>query len=96
MKNDISLASITALGKPIGRFFSRYGLISFFVVIFTGLIIAVILLNNVITKTGDAGDYVSTANTITFDEDTIKKVESLPSSNQNTDRVNTSGRLLPF
>jgi len=89
--------SLTAIGSKLGVFFHRYGVFVFFLVIASGLITALILLNVVISKTDDADGYVSNVNNISFDKQTIKKIEALRTSDQETKKIDSSGtRLLPF
>lgn len=89
--------SLTTIGSKLGVFFHRYGVFVFFLVIASGLITALILLNVVISKTDDPEGYVSDVNNITFDKQTIEKVEALRRSDQETKKIDSSGaRLLPF
>lgn len=94
MKNTISFSDI---GSKLGAFFQRYGVFVFFLVIASGLITAIILLNVVITKTDEADGYVSDVNNISFDKETIDKIRALRSSDQQTTQIEGStGRVLPF
>ena len=94
MKNNISLSDIST---KLGAFFHRYGVFVFFLVVASGLITAIILLNVVITKTDEADGYVSDVNNISFDKETIDKIRALRSSDQETAKVqDTAGRILPF
>lgn len=89
--------SLTAISARLGTFFHRYGVFVFFLVIASGLITALILLNVVITKTDDAEGYVSNVNNLSFDKETIEKIKELRTSDQETKKIDTgTGRLLPF
>ena len=94
MKNTISLSDI---GSKLGAFFHRYGVFIFFLVVASGLITAIFLLNVVITRTDEADGYVSDVNNISFDKETIDKIRALRSSDQETAKIDdATGRILPF
>lgn len=93
MKGNVSLSD---LGTKIAKLVERFGLLAVFLVIAAGLIICVFLLNNVITETDNAHGYVSDVNKISFDEETIQKIKDLKEPGEQTERLETSGRLLPF
>ena len=88
--------SLTSIGSIIAKVFHRYGLIMFFVFIALGLVIGLLMLNRVIAQTDQPDGYVSSVNSITFDESTIEKVNGLKQSSEQTDRIVPNGRSLPF
>lgn len=95
MKSNINL-SVASLGAALNHFVYRFGLLSVFIVIAVGLVIGIISLNSVIVQTDQANGYTPRTTGITFDETTVQKIEALKMSGEQTDRVETSGRLLPF
>lgn len=90
--NASSHTSLSGLSTNFSRLFHRFGFIVLFLIVAAGLIISVLLLLNVISKTDNPGNYSPTTSATTFDEATIKKIESLSKKSN----VDTSGRLLPF
>jgi len=82
--------------KPIVDVFSRFNLVIFIVVIVSGLIASVLILNNILdlpyaTTSIDSGD------TMKFDEATIVRVNTLKISSDNlANQPSSSGRLNLF
>ena len=92
MKGKTSISDII---QKLSFGFHRYGVFVFFVVVVALLIVGIVILNGVITRTDDADGYTSEVNSITFDQATIDKVRQLNDcANDNMSIEN--GRLLPF
>ena len=95
MKFNANL-SLSNIGTLLGHQLHRFGLFAIFLIIAVGLMISIFMLNSVIARTDQANGYEPLTTTITFDESTVQKIESLKAEGEDTDRVQTSGRLLPF
>ncbi len=95
MKFDANL-SFTNIGTFVNHLLYRFGLLAIFIIIAIGLVVSIFLLNSVIAQTDQANGYKPTTTAVTFDEATIRKIESLKTEGEDTDRVQASGRLLPF
>lgn len=95
MKFDANI-SLANLGTIINRLLHRFGLLAIFIIIAIGLAISVFLLNSIITRTDQADGYKPSTTSITFDQATVDKIENLKVPGEKTDRVEASGRLLPF
>lgn len=95
MKLDANLA-LANLGQALNRLLYRFGLLAIFVIIAIGLVISILMLNSVIARTDQSNGYQPTTTSITFDESTVQKIENLKAESEKTDRIQASGRLLPF
>lgn len=81
---------------PIANFFTRFNVVIFIVVVASGLIAAILIINNILQL-----PYKTTSNTInntqtTFDESTIVQLNKLKTSDQNTNPTLPTGRINPF
>lgn len=92
---DINTAS---LKTNLLSFFKRYHVLIFILVVLGGLVVAVLLLNNVIAKSGASTDYVPAATNTTFDQATIDKIKALRSGTESggDDLHLGDGRTNPF
>jgi hypothetical protein len=92
---DISLSVIK---NSIGNFARRFHLTIFVIVVLGSLVAVVLLLNNVIIRSSEQGDYIPAGNTpSSFDKDTIDKIEQLKSrSDASTPLDLSKGRINPF
>ncbi len=83
-------------GKAIGKFFHRYHIIIFVLTVVIGVLVGVLLLNNLITLSGQL-EPVSSSGT-TFDEVTIKRIENLVTIHDDSSSELTlpPGRISPF
>jgi len=95
MKFDANL-SLANLGLMLNRLLYRFGLLAIFIIIVIGLVVGIIMLNAVIARTDQSNGYQPTTTTVTFDEATVQKIENLKAKGEKTDRIEASGRLLPF
>ncbi|MDB5177951.1 MAG: hypothetical protein JWO61_334 [Candidatus Saccharibacteria bacterium] len=93
MEIRISLSSIK---NSLGSFFGRYHFIIFFVLIVTGLSTGILSLYSAIQLSDQANGYTSQENNTSFDQDTIKRLRNLKDSNQQTEKLPTTGRVSPF
>lgn len=96
MKSSNINISVASLGAILNRLIYRFGLLAVFIVIAIGIIIGILSLNSVIAQTDQANGYTPKTTGIVFDEATVQKIEDLKMDGERTDRVETSGRLLPF
>lgn len=91
---DISLLS---LKQSLTRFLHRYHVVLFVIVALGSLSVSILLLNTIITKSGDSNGYVSSSNNASFDKETIEKVNQLRAQGETaTSSIPTSGRINPF
>lgn len=89
--------SSTHLKRAFLDFISRFHVLIFAVVILGGLVACMILLNNVILQSGDAGGYTPSSTNTSFDQQTIDRIKQLhTATDQNTDTLDLSGRISPF
>lgn len=85
--------------RTLYDFAARFGLITFTVIVLCSLIFVVISLNDIvqIPYTGtNASSANTTSNDITIDQAVIDKLNTLKSSDSNTDQPLPSGRISPF
>ena len=91
---DISLITIK---RSITTFLKRYHIVLFVVIVLGGLGSAVLLLNNTVNLSGESNGYISTANSTSFDQATINRINQLKSPDQNNSALDlTKGRTNPF
>lgn len=92
---DITPASIKS---GFSHFLRRYHLIAFSVLVLGGLIVCMLLINGIVTKSGDVSGYTPTSTSPAFDKDTMQRISELRSSTDAaTDTLNLSnGRSNPF
>lgn len=87
-----------ALKTNLLSFFKRFHILLFTLVVLGGLMAAVLLLNDVIAKSGTSTDYVPAAANTTFDQATIDKIKQLRSGDESApdDLDLDNGRTNPF
>lgn len=96
MKKGISI-SPAVIKKSLLRFLHRFHIIIFVIVVLGGLLVALLLLNEVIAASSSPGDYTPQSNTITFDKETMNRVDELKSRSENSGQLNLpNGRVNPF
>ena len=89
--------SLKSLANSIGRFFGRFHLTLFIIIIVAGLGSAVILLNELVTDTSVAGDYISPIDAGSIDQDALEQIRALHTSNETVPGLSLpSGRTNPF
>jgi len=82
--------------KPIGTFFRRFHLITFFVFTVGCMAASVVLINNTLTNTSDE-DYTSSISAGSIDQATLERIQSLHTSDQPTPGPQLpGGRINPF
>lgn len=82
--------------KPIIDVFSRYNLVIFIVVVVSGLITSVIILNKILLLPYNSS-FSDTSDVMKFDEATITRVNTLKTSDENlTEQQILSGRINLF
>jgi hypothetical protein len=92
MKNK----DISTLIGPIIQGFQRYSLTIFIVVLTSGLVVTVLIMNSIVQKSSDTSGYTSTTNMTSFDQVTIDRVKQLHTSDAQTDITLPPGRINPF
>lgn len=92
---DISLSLIK---KSLGNFVHRFHVVIFVTLVFGGLVVVVLILNGIIIKSGEPGDYVPTSGApSSFDQATIDRIEQLKSRTDSSSPLDLSkGRVNPF
>lgn len=81
---------------PIANFFTRFNVVIFIVVVASGLMAAILIINNILQL-----PYKTTGNAInnteaTFDKSIIVQLNKLKASDQNTNQILPTGRINPF
>ncbi len=92
MKNK----DVSSLIGPIVRGFQRYNLTIFIVVLTSGLVGAVLILNMIVQRSSDTTGYTPTSSVTSFDQVTINRVKQLHTSSTPTDVTFPTGRINPF
>lgn len=93
MKNK----DISTLIQPLVAAFQRYNLTIFIVVLVTGLVVAVLMLNSTVQQASNPSGYTSTTTSTSFDQTTIDRVKQLHESSEYTSSSELpSGRINPF
>ena len=91
---EISLKHIKTV---VATFLHRYHVVIFAVVVLGSLVIVVLLLNNIINRSGDSGGYTSATNATSFDQQTIDQIKQLKTLDEPGPKINFSGgRTNPF
>jgi len=95
---DIKLNfSLQAIKQLFSRILHRFHVIIFVIVVFGGLAIVILILNNIIVKSSDTTGYNPTNNNASFDQNTIKRIEQLKTTDQDNGDLDLShGRTNPF
>ncbi len=93
MNGSSSSISIT---RPLKRFFRRYHLILFFLVVSAGFAGGILYINQILTETAVDDTYVSPISAGSIDEATLQRLGSLHTSDQIPVPAFPEGRLNPF
>jgi ABC-type bacteriocin/lantibiotic exporter with double-glycine peptidase domain len=99
MNGDLNLSlSLASVKKMIITFLHRFHIVLFVVFVLGGLAIAILMLNNIIIRSGTSDGYASQTNNASFDQATIKRIEDLKTRDQSGgDQLDLSkGRTNPF
>lgn len=90
--------SSNSIKKIIPAIIGRFHMVIFVVLVFGGLAVAVMILNNIIqSSTSTAIPQTAAELSASFDQDTIKRIEKLKTSTElNNDLVLPPGRINPF
>lgn len=89
--------SLSAIKKSTLGFIQRYHAVLFAVIVLGGLVVVVLMLNNIVISSSTAGDYTPSGASVSFDEETIKRVNSLKSRDEAAEQLDLSqGRTNPF
>lgn len=88
-------ASVGDLQKKVATFFGRYHFIIFFVFLISSLGAAILIINSTVLSEQNDG-YTSNINSTGFDQATINKLRDLRNPNEETKKIETSGRYNPF
>lgn len=91
---DISFDTIK---KSFLGFIGRYHMVVFAVVVIGGLALVVFMLNNIIISSSTSTDYTPAGTSVSFDQETIDRVNSLKSRDEASEQLDLSqGRTNPF
>ncbi|MFZ2125332.1 MAG: hypothetical protein WA087_01030 [Candidatus Saccharimonadales bacterium] len=82
--------------KLISRFFRHANLILFVIVLGLGLVAYIIVLNSILQKATSDNNSSLNANSATFDQSIINKINLLKPSSDNSVHNLPSGRINPF
>lgn len=94
MNMNLSFATIK---KAINAFLHRFHVMIFVIIVLGGVIVVILLLNGVIQRSGESGDYTPRKSSASFDQATIKKIEDLKTRDQSSGKLDLShGRSNPF
>jgi hypothetical protein len=93
MNNKTSAGS---LFKPLGKFFRKYHLTLFFILVIGCLALAVMMISRVISEPPVDDDYVSPITPGTIDEATLQRIQSLHGSSEPSPAQSYPGRINPF
>lgn len=89
--------AFAAIAQAFVRFLHRFHITIFVLIVFGGLAIIVLMLNGIIIRSSDSGDYTPETPSASFDQATIDRIEELKTRNQ-ADQPFTipPGRSNPF
>ncbi len=85
--------SFGALKRSFFVFLHKSHVLIFSILVLGGLVVAVFMLNNVIIQSSNSDGYTSATTNSAFDQDTIKRIEELKTSDQDDGELNLSGGL---
>lgn len=80
---DINL-SLQSFKQSLGRFLHRFHVLIFTILILGGLAVVILLLNNIVVRSGQSEGYQADTGTTSFDQATIKKIEELETRGQSS------------
>jgi hypothetical protein len=94
MQLNLSLASIK---KACIAFLQRFHVVIFVVIVLGGATVVVFILNSIIVISSESNGYTSNTTSQTFDQATIKRIQTLNTSTQTNAPLDLShGRTNPF
>ena len=97
MNGNINLnISFSSIQKAVIAFLHRFHVVIFVVVVLGGLAVIVLMLNNIIIRSGEAGGYTAPGTESSFDQATIKKVESFSSRSDSDANPPAGSHTNPF
>lgn len=90
--------STTNIKKTIVHVLHRFHIMIFAIVVLGGMIAATLVLNSIIAKSTQTGDYTPSAANVNFDQDTIDRINQLKtrSESANAGLNLPAGRTNPF
>lgn len=89
--------SLSSVFKSLITTFQKYSVTIFIVVLTSGLVIAVLMLNSTLQKASDTTGYTPSLDPTTFDQATIDRVKQLHTSDEPPKASSPStGRINPF
>ncbi|HET8884054.1 MAG TPA: hypothetical protein VFM68_01130 [Candidatus Saccharimonadales bacterium] len=89
--------SLITIKKTVVNFLRRYHVVLFSVIVLGGLVVAVFVLNTIITSSAENDNYIPTENSVSFDQETIERVNQLKSRDEAQQELDLSqGRINPF
>lgn len=81
---------------PIVNFFTRFNVVIFIVVVASGLIAAILIINGILQLPYETTGNIINNSQTTFDESTIVQLDKLKTSDQNVNPTLPTGRINPF
>lgn len=87
-----------SLKTGLAKFIKRYHLLIFTIFVLGGLIVCMLLINNIIIKSGDTTGYEPAAESTAFDQQTIDRIKQLHTAGEAApdDLKLGQGRSNPF
>lgn len=88
---------VSSLFSSFGQLLVRFHMTLFIVFIVTGLSVAVLFLNNMLTETATSDDYTSPIDAGSIDQTTLDRIKELHTSDETVaEQVFPEGRINPF
>jgi len=86
-----------AIKKSILAFLHRFHIVLFVIIVLGGLAVVIFLLNNAVITSGQDNGYSPNANSSSFDQATIQKIQNLKTADQSDPTISNNGaRTNPF
>ena len=88
--------SLQSLKKTVIAFLHRFHIVLFVIIILGGLAMVILLLNDVVIRSGQSDGYTPDNSNTSFDQSTIKKIQELNANGQTDTPLPTGVRTNPF
>lgn len=88
--------SIQSIKKTVVALLHRFHIVLFVIIILGGLAIVILLLNDVVIRSGQSDGYTPDNSSTSFDQSTIKKIQELNTNGQTGTPLPTGVRTNPF
>lgn len=97
MKTINLTISGAAIKKAFFSFTRRFHVVIFVVIVLGGVAASVFILNSIVVRSTDASEFSSETSSVSFDKETIKRIEDLKTRDQGGATLDLSkGRTNPF